>query len=272
MRFVKFFLVAALGLTVIPSFADAAMTDKPFGAAKGIRMTRHNLSNWGLYDVKAGNTGDPRETQVCIFCHTPHNADSREVPLWGHKDTAAGFTMASSYYIKATGGTSGDTQPTGISKKCLSCHDGTVGIGRLTSGSAITVVTGGGTDAEGYPALSQGINRGYIGTNLTSGHVISFKYDDSTFFNNASTYTKLVAWANISTSDKKSMFDRDGKMQCHSCHDPHTDWCDDPSKTVGPDPLWRKKCDGSGKNSSVCKVCHKITFSGYTQAFPYGGP
>lgn len=265
MRFVKLFLVAALGLTVIPSFVNAAMTDKPFGAAKGIRMTRHNLSNWGLYDVKAGNTGDPRETQVCIFCHTPHNADSREVPLWGHKDTAAiGFTMASSYWVKGNG-SQGDSSPTGISKKCLSCHDGTVAIGALASQNI--TMTGTGVDVNG---LLRGTAKGYIGTNLTSGHVISFKYTDL-FQGTYSSATKLVAWANMSTSDKKSMFDRDGKMQCHSCHDPHTDWCDDPSKTVGPDPLWRKKCDGSGKNSSVCKVCHKITFSGYTHAFPYGG-
>lgn len=254
-RLIKFALVVILSLAVSSS-ADAAMTDKPAGAAKGIKMTRHNLSNWGLYDVKATT-----ETQVCIFCHTPHNADSSVVPLWGHSDTEASFTMASSFWVNPLAGR-GDAQPTGISKKCLSCHDGTVAVGAVV-GQAITMAPSGSlTDGK----LTAGA-RGYIGTNLTSGHVISFKYAD--LFPNNTSATKLVAWANISTSDRKSMFDREGKMQCHSCHDSHTDWCDDPNKTVGNDPLWRKKCDGSGKNSSVCKVCHKITFSGYTQAFPY---
>lgn len=265
MRFVKFFLVAALGLTVIPSFADAAMTDKPDLAAKGIRMTRHNLSNWGLYDVKAGNTGNPKETQVCIFCHTPHNAGSSVVPLWGHQDTVAtGFQMASSYYVTPNDTATGDAQPTGISKKCLSCHDGTVAVGALAGGNITMAVSGSLTVDEKLDTDA----RGYIEPNLSSGHVISFTYDNL-FQGTYSSATKLKSRASMSAADQKSMFDRQGKMQCHSCHDPHTDWCDDPNKTVGPDPLWRKQCS-SGKNSSVCEVCHRTTFSGYTQAFPYG--
>lgn len=261
-RLIKFALVVILTLAASPS-ADAAMTDKPFGAAKGIRMTRHNLSNWGLYDVKAGNTGDPRETQVCIFCHTPHNADSSVVPLWGHADTAETvFIMASSYYAKP--GQAGMTnEPTGISKKCLSCHDGTVAVGAVAGGN----ITMTGVDENGY--LQSGINRGYIGTDLRSGHVISFNYDDA--FDNSTT-TKLKSRGSMTAADQKSMFDRNGQMQCHSCHDPHTDWCDDPNKTVGPDPLWRKKCDDGtmgtnkiGSNATVCVVCHDTTFSGYSQ-------
>lgn len=262
-RLIKFALVVISALAV-SSLANAGMDDKPTGAAKGIKMTRHNLSNWGLYDVKAGNTGDPRETQVCIFCHAPHNADSAVVPLWGHQDNAdTGFTMASSFWVKGDG-FQGDDRPTGISKKCLSCHDGTVAVGAVAGGDI--TMTGTGVDVNG---MLLGTARGYIGKDLTSGHVISFDYD--TVFNNSTT-TKLKSRASMLAADQKSMFDRDGKMQCHSCHDPHTDWCDDPNKTVGADPLWRKQCEGGagGKNSSVCTVCHNsTTFSGYTQEFQH---
>lgn len=266
-RLIKFALVVILALAA-SSLANAGIDDKPAGAAKGIKKTRHNLSNWGLYEIKSSGT-ERVDTQVCIFCHTPHNADSSVVPLWGHKDTTAtGFQMASSYYVKP-GAQGYESEPTGISKKCLSCHDGTVAIGAL-AGRDITMAVSGWLTAEGKLDTDA---KGYIGTNLTGGHVISFNYDNA--FSNASTNTKLKSRASMSAADQKSMFDRQGRMQCHSCHDPHTDWCDDPNKTVGPDPLWRKKCTNgtsSGQNSSVCEVCHKTTFSGYTQAFPYGPP
>lgn len=245
--------VAALGMVVLVSMVHAAPTY--------IKNTKHNLSNWGPGDIKAQD-----ETQVCIFCHTPHNADSAVVPLWGHKDTEATvFTMASSYYAKPGNAGMGN-EPTGISKKCLSCHDGTVAIGALTGGDI--AMTDGVTDKLNADGTLKGphdaSHPGYIGSNLSGGHVISFVYSDV-----PTGPADLKTWGNISTHNQKSMFDRDRRMQCHSCHDPHTDWCDDSNNTVGQDPLWRKKCNGSGKNSSVCEVCHKTTFSGYTQAFPW---
>lgn len=258
-RLIKFALVVIL--TLAPSLTNAGIDDKPTGAAKGLKKTRHNLSNWGLYDVKATT-----ETQVCIFCHTPHNANSTEAPLWNHQDTTTTppkFTMASSYYVKP-GAPGVDLVPTGISKKCLSCHDGTIAIGALAR-QDITMAASGRLNGDG---TLKSTAPGFIGTDLRSGHVISFNYDDL-FQATYSSATKLKSKASMTADERKSMFDRQGRMQCHSCHDPHTDWCDDPNKTVGNDPLWRKTCDGAKGNASVCMVCHRTTFSGYTQAFPW---
>ncbi len=57
-------------------------------------------------------------TQICIFCHAPHN-NAGGTPLWNHAPTAATFTLYSSSTLNST-----QAQPAGVSKLCLSCHDG----------------------------------------------------------------------------------------------------------------------------------------------------
>lgn len=220
---------------------------------------KHNLSSTSS-GVRAVATGtDPRETQICIFCHTPHNAENAQAPdwapLWNRQNTSASFQMASSIHV-STGKSGVDSTPTGISKKCLSCHDGTVAIGAVLNGGPIQV-----TGASGSGDILQSGDYGFIGTDLRGGHVISFNYKTvvDSFDSGHASYNGWDGANPISDSDKKSMFDREGKMQCHSCHDPHTDWCDDTvtPNMVGRDPLWRKPCDGTYGNASVCRVCHR---------------
>lgn len=238
-----------LGMTIV-STSNQAM------AQTLIKYTRHNLSSSGLYTVKAPPGG---ESQICIFCHAPHNADSAQAPLWNHAEsTASSFQMASTANVSPNRvGSWADPTPTGISKKCLSCHDGTVAVGALANAGAIPISGASG----GSGAILASGDYGFVGTDLRGGHVISFKYDD--FWNgvDATTQAKFNSWDTIPAADKASMFDRNRKMQCHSCHDPHNDWCNDPGKTAGRDPLWRKACDAYG-NASVCRVCH-IQTSGF---------
>lgn len=260
------------------SFVSAGLDDKPSDAAWGIQRTKHNLSTSGATvgnTIYAVDTGDPRATQVCIFCHTPHGAESAQAsewaPLWNHQNTSATFLMASSANVVHSGPNKrswADGAPTGISKKCLSCHDGTVAIGAVLNGTPILVTgakggsgdtltgsrnAGGGLGPDGYGQM----DAGFIGTDLRGGHVISFNYKG--FWDGTqSDESNYKSWNNITPADRSSMFDRQGRMQCHSCHDPHTDWCDEnPGNpgAVGNDPLWRKQCV-STTNDVVCKVCH----------------
>lgn len=240
-------------LIIIFVIAVVALSTKTFAT---IKTTRHNLSNWNpiLGAVKAAGT-TLRDTEVCIFCHTPHNTDSAQAPLWNHEDTSATFQMASSANVKPGRTSLAGSQPTGISKKCLSCHDGTVAIGAIRPNPRGNIaMQGGGADSGNRLDSS---NAGYIGTDLAKGHVISFDYYSATNGNG-----NFVQYGSIPAADRISMFDRNRQMQCHSCHDPHDDWCDDTNNTVGHDPLWRKPCV-SGKNDSVCKVCHN-TFTVHT--------
>lgn len=249
-KFLKLGLIAVFGTFVVVSTVHAATK---------IKDTRHNLSSSSLYTVKAVS-----ENQICIFCHAPHNADSSQAPLWSHAEsTATTFQMASTANVSPNrAGSWADPTPTGISKKCLSCHDGTVAIGALANGNTIPVTNASG----GAGDILAGGDYGFIGTDLRGGHVISFKYESFQETIDAGGANFTIWDSQMSTADKKSMFDRDGKMQCHTCHDPHNDWCNDPVKNVGRDPLWRKACDVTYGNASVCRVCHKnmVTFQKYS--------
>ena len=99
----------ALGLTLV-SMSSVAMA--------GIATTKHNLGSSGNYNFTTATT------EICVFCHTPHGADSSAAaPLWNRTLSTA------TYQTYASLGTStfdaNDNQPGGVSLACLSCHDGT---------------------------------------------------------------------------------------------------------------------------------------------------
>ena len=102
------------------SLTVTAMGQNP----QSIVFTKHNLSVSGPGSLRASTEAD-----ICIFCHAPHNTTGVG-PLWNHALSAATYTPYSSSTLKATVG-----QPTGASKLCLSCHDGTVALGMVASRS-----------------------------------------------------------------------------------------------------------------------------------------
>ena len=97
---------------------------------------KHNLSVSGPGPVKSAT-----ETEICVFCHTPHNANPA-VPLW-NQTLSAGVDLPAytSTTMKATVGL-----PTGSSKLCLACHDGTVAIGNTINNGRIAMQ---GVNAQG---------------------------------------------------------------------------------------------------------------------------
>jgi len=165
--------------------------------------------------------------KVCVVCHTPHNADQNVsgAPLWNHAVTTATFQLYSSATLDATIG-----NPDGVSKLCLSCHDGTVGIDNYGGrGTSAEIISGG--------AL--------IGTDLTNDHPVSFTYDanlaatDGGLFDPTTTNSGLGG----KISDDMLFGQNNDRLECASCHNPH-----DRSKGK----FLRKDNTGSG----LCFTCH----------------
>ncbi|MCK5138615.1 MAG: hypothetical protein KAQ85_02130, partial [Thermodesulfovibrionia bacterium] len=87
----------------------------------GVANTKHNLSVSGPGNVKA-----TAETEICVFCHIPHNANPA-VPLWNHGVSNAAYSMYNSLYLQRANYTIpsalGQYPNTGYrSRLCLSCH------------------------------------------------------------------------------------------------------------------------------------------------------
>ena len=179
--------------------------------AASIVGTKHDLS------AMTNSAG-----QVCISCHTPHNAQTAQlVPLWNHSSTATTFTLYSSVTAKSTPG-----QPTGYSKACLSCHDGTVALDSF-----------GGKAPAGAGMISGAAK---LGTDLSDDHPVSFTYDGALATANGG----LVSPASTSHVDAaKTIPLFNGKLECSSCHDAH-----DNTHTN----FLRK----SNAGSALCLSCH----------------
>ena len=162
---------------------------------QSIVFSKHNLSVSG-----PGSLRSSTEADICIFCHAPHNTTGL-APLWNHDLSAAIYTPYSSSTLKATVG-----QPTGASKLCLSCHDGTVALGMVANRSATIPMQSGVT------TIPSGRTR--IGTDLSAHHPISFTYD-------AVLATAQGELRDPATLLQEVRLDRSGQLQCTSCHDPH---------------------------------------------------
>ncbi len=152
------------------------------GRVSDVRSTLHNLSTAGPGTVKATS-----ESQVCVFCHTPHAATPGAAPLWNRAMSGATYTPYTSLSLDANVIQGQLDQPGGSSKLCLSCHDGTLAIGNVnvlngqgsvTQQGTVSIpmngVTLNGTMPPGAGATT-GFTRN-LGVNLTSDHPISVSY------------------------------------------------------------------------------------------------
>jgi predicted CXXCH cytochrome family protein len=88
-------------------------------ALAGIANTKHNLGKNGPGTNKFDGT-----EEICVFCHTPHGADTNAVvPLWNRALVTPG--VYTTYNSLGTSSLDGATAPVGsVSLACLSCHDG----------------------------------------------------------------------------------------------------------------------------------------------------
>jgi len=143
------------------------------------------------------------EERVCIFCHTPHHA-SDVTPLWSRPLNTSVYDLYASTTMHAKPG-----QPTGYSRLCLSCHDGTIALG-LLHGATTPIPFGGGIVTITSDRAS------YLGTDLSDDHPISFAY------------TSQLASANGQLKQPGALppeikLEDDINLQCTSCHNPHSD-------------------------------------------------
>ncbi len=188
------------------------------GTAATIVSSKHNLSASGPGPVTASS-----ESQICVFCHTPHQS-SPVAPLWNRNSPGLNYVPYSSSTAVATPG-----QPTGDSLLCLSCHDGTVALGQVLSQTNDIVMKGGVTTMPVGPSL--------MGTDQAHDHPISFEYSSML----ASQKGELRDPGALRPQIK---LDASGQLQCTTCHDAHDD-------QFGKFLVW------PNSRSQLCLECHQ---------------
>ncbi|MBI5527420.1 MAG: hypothetical protein HY897_13890 [Deltaproteobacteria bacterium] len=174
--------------------AAACLAAVPAAASARVIGTKHNLA------IQRQNAAVPAASrEVCAFCHTPH-APRVKKALWNQQMSSAVYKPYESSTLGAKVG-----QPTGASKLCLSCHDGTIAAGTVLKGRRAGSAKAWTLD-----------RRKVLGTDLSDDHPISFRYDAALFGRDP----QLV---NPATLPKSVPLDANREMQCTSCHDAHDD-------------------------------------------------
>ncbi|WP_371374260.1 cytochrome c3 family protein [Thalassotalea aquiviva] len=256
-------------------------------ANAGIADTKHNLGTSGaagnnkLSTVTAQAGKTPDATEICVFCHTPHGANSGiDAPLWnktfkpGTYETYADMNSTS---------IDGETLTVGsVSIACLSCHDGSQAMDVMSneSGSGedtiASVVWEGGTQTSGkmngfaavagdsatlkndHPIGIQYAGGGYTATDPTASAGVEQKDADFHAPATANINGNQVWWVDTAggATDKREkedmvLYSRTGTtsgdiepfVECASCHDPHQS----ETNTF-------LRIDNTG--SAVCLACH----------------
>lgn len=255
-------IVGWVGAVAIAAFFASAQA-----AVKG---SKHDLSATGAAQASTSLTAE-----VCVFCHTPHGANTAvTAPLW-NKASPAGTTYTR-YSTLPSGTLDGTEAPVGsVSLACLSCHDGTQAMDVVINkpGALGYTATGSEIDAVQIGTMT-GTPIPNLGTDLRDDHPISILYGgggctatdnskctgDADFTNvRFATINTQPAWwvdtaGGTTGRDKTDMIlytrnDVGGTNQpfveCGSCHDPHENLAR---------PVSFMRIDNAG--SAVCLACH----------------
>jgi hypothetical protein len=192
--------------------------------------TPHNLSVSGPGPVTAVD-----ESQVCVFCHTPHGAtNAPSAPLWNRAITTATYTTYSSSSLDAETIAGQLDQPAGSSKVCLSCHDGTLAISSvnvLAGQFDVTIPITGAGPGDTMPA-GEGLLTGFtrnLGTDLSNDHPISLTYDTTLALTDGELLDPAAeAHIDVRAPGVRPLVPLEAtgaggaaQVQCASCHDPH---------------------------------------------------
>lgn len=206
-----------------------------FATAGAIKGTKHDLSSTGNQDIHSDT-----EDEICVFCHTPHNARVN-VPLWNRQANPQSYQMYTSTTLDDPGETLTDSN---ISTLCLSCHDGTLALGAVQNNygqlrdTTITVTSNtAGLVTDGKLSTTWTT----LGTNLSNDHPVGVKYLTTETDLNQAADNKGPFIAN----PKVLVYGTDKKVECSSCHAVHGG--------TGANPFLRM----SNAGSALCLECHK---------------
>lgn len=264
--------IAGIGSVAITMALAAVGT----ASAAGIADTKHNLGSTGTGVNKFSGT-----EEICVFCHTPHGADTAAaVPLWNRKlADPASYTL---YDQLKTSTLDGQVLAVGsVSLACLSCHDGQTAMstvinapgsgGYVPAGGAMSGTWTGANQLNGTLGVTGQITN--IGQDLKNDHPVGIQYGgggkkvstpaaatkDADFKAtvSATLNNSLVWWVDTGatgtgTRQKSDMilYTRAGPsgedepyVECASCHDPHT----------SENPTFLRIAN---TGSAVCLACH----------------
>jgi len=197
---------------------------------------------------------------VCVYCHTPHGAEPA-VPLWNRQLNTGNYTLYDSSVSATFDATPEQPSLTGVTRMCLSCHDGTIAVdslvnepnrsfavapnhmGMATQGQSVGPTVSGRCSDTGGCHANDDVTPAFVTTDLRDDHPVSFLYDSSLLILDSGLENPEDTLSGLGGFIVDDML-IDNRVECVSCHDVH-----DPDE----EPFLIKP----NTNSALCVTCHK---------------
>jgi len=193
-------------------------------ADESVVNSPHDLSSRSPNRIRAVH-----EDQVCIFCHAPHNA-APQTPLWNRENPQVYYRIYQSSTTDAR-----IDQPSGPSKMCLSCHDGSLALGNVLSRP----------QTEPFVMTARTMPPGPFDRNndltndLSDDHPIGFRYDRQ-----LSNVDPQIRPPEVISRDLP--LGVHAEVHCTTCHDPHNNELGDFLRVTD-------------QMSAICVSCHDMS-------------
>lgn len=210
--------LAVIATTMLASFVAAQGTTQITPDVLG----PHNLT------AASGASVYSQGSLGCTFCHAPHSGLGGITPLWNQKLSQKTYTP----YTSTTNPEQGNTQPTlGItSSLCLSCHDGTVGVGQSAVYGQLPMV-GSLNSIDSF------------GATLTGSHPFSLVLP----MKDASNLVASLVSKGVTADPTGAVKLVNGNIECTTCHSPHVQ---------GLDRIAQNFLVRDSSNGQMCLACH----------------
>ena len=219
-------ILSLAGPPIATLILTAVILAPDFAAAQG----PSNVDVLGMHNLTpaSGASVYSRGSLGCTFCHAPHSGLGGVTPLWNQKLSTQTYTP----YTSTTYSQQGNTQPTlGVtSSLCLSCHDGTVGVGQSAAYGQLPTV-----------GIMNSVDS--FGTTLTGSHPFSLVLPLKDAPDMAASLVSQGKTADPTGAVKLI----NGNIECTSCHNPHVQATD----TIAQNFLVR-----DSSNAQMCLACH----------------
>lgn len=219
----RFVVGSLLASTVLFGSSTVALAAR----LSDVRNTPHNLSSTGPSTTRAsgapatlpgGQLQDVNAGEVCVYCHTPHNAAALDAegnfiaPLWNRRvgSSESGLPIAYAPYRSNSLDSGVLATPNGSSKLCLSCHDGMISLGNISR------IGGQGRSLSGPGGNSTGVNIPFQTTNAAGSVVTTNTMPDGVVANTGFTRhlgTDLSNDHPISMAYTQELAQQDGELR-----------------------------------------------------------
>lgn len=244
-------------LTTVAVVGIMAAAATAFG--ESIANSKHNLAVSGLASIKgtAGNS-----SQICIYCHAPHNAKLADKYIWNRNNpTASTFSLYSGQNMQSRQFKTGFTADS-TSLFCMSCHDGSTNMNAVANkGALINYRALGYAGTAGLNLVSASVGgTANFGTNLATTHPVNFPvqetnvYEQNDLFvgsdgtkpfmgNDSLYYPGTNGYPLFTVTGAGGGRDTTRSLECSSCHAVHD---------ATYSPFLRYTMEGS----KLCLGCH----------------